>query len=263
MTRSARPSAVDLRNLSFRYGGEDRDILTIPELGFEAGQRVALIGASGAGKSTLLRLLDGRLRGWRGDVRVLGHVLEPNVPPPRSWRCETGFVFQEFALVEQATVWQNVLNGRLGRTDPIRSLFGRFTDADAAAVQQALDDLGIEELAGRRVDRLSGGQRQRVAIARCIAQNPRLILADEPVSNLDPVTAETILGALRDCAAQRNATVLLTSHQPRLVARYVDRVVALDRARIAFDGAPEALRDEQLLDIYEEAAHEPVTEETL
>ena len=262
MTPTAAPLAVDLKNLSFGYRGEERDILTISELSLEVGQCVALIGASGAGKSTLLRILDGRLRGWRGEVRVLDHALDPNVPPPRAWRCETGFVFQEFALVEQATVWQNVLNGRLGRTDPIRSLFGRFTDADTAAVQQALDDLGIEELAGRRVDQLSGGQRQRVAIARCLAQNPRLILADEPVSNLDPVTAETILGTLRDCAVRRNATVLLTSHQPRLVARYVDRIVALDRGHIAFDGAPEALRDEQLLDIYVDTAREPATEET-
>ena len=262
MTLGALPLAVDLRNLSFRYRGEDRDILTIAELRLEVGQCVALIGASGAGKSTLLRLLDGRLRGWRGQVQVLDHDLAPDVPPPRAWRCETGFVFQEFALVEQATVWQNVLNGRLGRTDPIRSLFGRFNDADETAAQQALSDLGIDELAERRVDRLSGGQRQRVAIARCLAQNPRLILADEPVSNLDPVTAETILGALRDCTVQRNATLLLTSHQPRLVARYVDRVVALDRGRIVFDGVPETLRDEQLLDIYEENPQEPVAEET-
>jgi phosphonate transport system ATP-binding protein len=261
MTRSARPSAVDLRNLTFRYGGEERDILTIPELGIEAGQRVALIGASGAGKSTLLRLLDGRLRGWRGQVQVLDHDLEPDAPPPRAWRCETGFVFQEFALVEQATVWQNVLNGRLGRTGSMRSLLGRFDDEDEAAVMQALMDLGIDELSERRVDRLSGGQRQRVAIARCLAQNPRLILADEPVSNLDPVTAETILDALKDCTVQRHATLLLTSHQPRLVARSVDRVIALDRGRIVFDGAPEALRNQNLLDIYDETSREPVTEE--
>ena len=262
MTLSARPLAVDLRNLSFRYGGEERDILTIPELRIEAGQRVALIGASGAGKSTLLRLLDGRLRGWRGQVQVLDHDLEPDAPPPRAWRCETGFVFQEFALVEQATVWQNVLNGRLGRTGSMRSLLGRFDDTDVAAAMQALIDLGIDELTERRVDRLSGGQRQRVAIARCLAQNPRLILADEPVSNLDPVNAETILDALRNCTAQRNATLLLTSHQPRLVARYVDRVVALDRGRIVFDGSPDVLRDEHLVYIYDEAPHEPTTEET-
>ena len=244
-------SAVALWNLSYRYPGEDRDTVAITELEVRAGERVALIGASGAGKSTLLRLLDGRLRGWSGDVSVLGRVLDPDTPPPRSWRCETGFVFQEFALVEQATVRQNVLNGRLGRTDPWRSLLGRFTDEDDDAALRAMDDVGIGEFVDRRVDRLSGGQRQRVAIARCLAQDPHLILADEPVSNLDPVNAETILALLQDSALGRGAALLVTSHQPRLVARYVDRFVALDRGRIVFDGAPDALRDEQLAGIYE------------
>ena len=118
-------------------------------------------------------------------------------------------------------------------------------------------DVGIEELSERRVDRLSGGQRQRVAIARCLAQEPRLLLADEPVSNLDPVTAEQILDLLRACALTRRATLLVSSHQPRLVGGYVERFVALERGRIVFDGAPEALRDETLAGIYEEGVRGP------
>ena len=250
-------ATLTLRNLSYRYPDEDTEILAILALEVNAGERVALIGASGAGKSTLLRLLDGRLRGFRGDASVLGHSLDPAAPPPRSRRCAVGFVFQEFALVEQATVRQNVLNGRLGRTDPWWSLLGRFTDEDNEAASRAMEDVGIAGLAERRVDRLSGGQRQRVAIARCLAQNPRLILADEPISNLDPVNAETILALLRDSALKRQATLLLSSHQPRLVARYVDRFVALDRGRIVFDGAPRALHDERLAGIYEEPADLP------
>jgi phosphonate transport system ATP-binding protein len=161
-------------------------------------------------------------------------------------------VFQEFALIEQATVRQNVLNGRLGRTDPVRSLFGRFSEADEAAVERAMRDVGIDELAERRADQLSGGQRQRVAIARCLAQDPGLLLADEPVSNLDPATAEAILALLRDCAAKRGAALLIASHQPQLVARYVDRFVALDDGRIVFDGRPEALTRERLAGVYDD-----------
>jgi phosphonate transport system ATP-binding protein len=236
------PDAAAIRDLSFRYRRDDRDALAIEALRIEAGQCVALIGASGAGKSTLLRLLDGRLRGWSGEVTVLGHALDPAAPPPRRWRSQTGFIFQEFALVEQASVRQNVLNGRLGRTDPLWSLLGRFSDEDEDAACRAMRDVGLEEFAERRVDRLSGGQ------------HPGLILADEPVSNLDPVTAETVLGLLRDCAARRGTALVISSHQPHLAARFVARFVALDHGRIIFDGAPDALRDEQLSGIYDAPA---------
>jgi phosphonate transport system ATP-binding protein len=246
--------ALALGNVSHRYPGEDHTVLAVDRLEVGPGERVALIGASGAGKSTLLRLLDGRLRGWSGEVRVLGQALAPDAAPPRRLRCEAGFVFQEFALVEQATVRQNVLNGRLGRTRIFASLIGSFTQEDEDAADRAMRDVGIEAFAGRRVDRLSGGQRQRVAIARCLAQEPRLMLADEPVSNLDPVSAEAVLALLRDCALRRGAALVITSHQPRLVARYVERVVALDHGRIVFDGAPETLRDDEIAGIYGPAA---------
>lgn len=259
MSFEAGDCAVALRNVQHRYHGADRNTLDLPRFEIASGQCVALIGASGAGKSTLLRLLDGRLRGWSGEAFVLGHTLQSTVPPPRVWRCETGFVFQEFALIERLTVLENVLNGRLGRTHQWWSLLGRFTDKDAALAMASIHDVGLDELADTRVDRLSGGQRQRVAIARCLAQEPLLVLADEPVSNLDPVNAEGTLELLRDCTRKRGATLLVTSHQPRLVERFVDRVVALDRGKIVFDGGPELLHDERLADIYDEAArrHQP------
>jgi len=170
-----------------------------------------------------------------------------------------GFIFQEFALLEQETVRRNVLHGRLGRTHPWRSLLARFSDADHEAALQAMHDVDIAHLADRRVDQLSGGQRQRTAIARCLAQEPRLLLADEPVSNLDPVTADTVLGLLRDCAVARNAALLVSSHQPRLIAGFVERFVALDRGEVVFDGPPGDLDDARLLDIYDDAQRrEPV-----
>jgi phosphonate transport system ATP-binding protein len=245
---------IALRELAFRHPGNDGPTLDVSGLRIGAGQRVALIGASGAGKSTLLRLLDGRLRGWSGSCAVLGRPLDPDRPPPRLWRRSIGFVFQEFALVERETVRQNVLNGRLGHADALWSLTGRFGAPDHAAADRAIQDVGLEEFAKRRVDRLSGGQRQRVAIARCLAQEPRIVLADEPISSLDPVTAHMVLELLRNSAVDRRATLVISSHQPQLVAGYVDRFIALDRGRIVFDGPPDAIDETQLSGIYGETA---------
>jgi len=249
--------------LVHRYGGARRGALAGLDLAVERGEVVALVGPSGAGKSTLLTLLDGRLRGWQGAATVLGRALDPDRAPDRARRAEVGFVFQEFALVERASVWRNVLNGRLGRTDPLASLFGRFTAADEAATEAALTDTGIAELRDRRVDQLSGGQRQRVAIARCLAQEPRLVLADEPVSNLDPLRSERILRLLADTARRRGATLIFSSHQPDLAGLVADRVVALRDGRVVFDGLPHCLTATELDAIYrdepmEARAPEPV-----
>ena len=250
MSPAAQPFAAVLAGVSHRYAGDRQGSLDGIDLALERGAAVALIGPSGAGKSTLLTLLDGRLRGWQGAAVVLDHALDPRHPPERARRADTGFIFQEFALVERATIRQNVLNGRLGRTRPLASLFGRFTQADHAATEAAMRDAGILEFADKRVDRLSGGQRQRVAIARCLAQEPRLILADEPVSNLDPVRAESVLRLLGATARSRGATLVFSSHQPDLATRFADRIVALKDGRIAFDDAPSELSPERLGEIY-------------
>ena len=181
---------------------------------------------------------------------MLGRPLSPRGTLPREIRARTGFVFQDFALVDRATVRQNVLNGRLGRTDILSSLLGRFSAQDQQAVDRALADTGIAELAERRADQLSGGQRQRVAIARCLAQNPDLILADEPISNLDPRTAGDMLALLARVARDRGATLVFTSHQPELAAKHADRIVALKAGRIAFDGPAADLNARDLDRIY-------------
>ena len=221
----------------FRDRGRVSKALDGLDITIPAGEIVAIVGPSGAGKSTLLNLLDGRLRGWDGGALVLGRPISPKQPLIRKDRIRTGFIFQDFALIERATVRQNVLNGRLGQTDILASLLGRFSDDDHRAVDRALTDTGIADLAERRVDRLSGGQRQRVAIARCLAQNPELILADEPVSNLDPRTAEDMLALLERVARDRGATLVFTSHQPDLAARHADRIIALKDGKTAFDGS--------------------------
>ncbi len=224
--------------------------LTQIELSVEAGECVALIGPSGAGKSTLLDLLDGRLRHWDGTATVLNRSLDPNKTPHRQTRADTGFIFQDFALIDRQSVYQNVMNGRLGRTKHWNSLWGRFNERDHMLVGAVLRDTNLAELADRRADQLSGGQRQRVAIARCLAQEPQLILADEPISNLDPAHAEKVLKLITNEARKREIGVIFTSHQPELSLKYADRVVSLREGQILFDSPSGKIAKSNIVALY-------------
>jgi len=241
---------IDLVDLSFLHSGAELPALNDVSLVVEAGEAVVLLGPSGAGKTTLLALLDGRLQGWTGCVSVLGRGLAPDAPPPVAARPDTGFIFQEFALVERSSVLRNVLNGRLGRMSSVAAFFGRHSEHDLDAAHQALADCGIGELAHRRVDSLSGGQRQRVAIARCLAQEPRLILADEPVSNLDPARADEILALITNAAAKRGATTVFSSHQPELALRFASRAVGMAGGSVVLDRVVSAMSDAEIGALY-------------
>ena len=249
--------AVQIDDVSFAHPGAEAPALEHVSLSVPAGEIVALLGPSGAGKTTFLTLLDGRLRGWRGHVCVLGASLDPDHAPSRSCRPDTGFVFQEFALVERSSVLRNVLNGRLGRMSPLRAIFGAPTARDLQVARDALEDCGISDLAERRVDSLSGGQRQRVAIARCLVQEPKVILADEPVSSLDPTRAAEILTLLTKATSARGATVLFSSHQPDLARRFAQRVVGMRDGRIAFDVPTSQLSEDATADLYRDVAQMP------
>ncbi|MBU4527535.1 MAG: ATP-binding cassette domain-containing protein [Hoeflea sp.] len=245
--------AVRIEELCFSHVASGLPTLDQVTLSIPPGEALALIGPSGAGKTTLLTLLDGRLRAWRGRVSVLGDALDPDRAPPRARRADTGFIFQDFALVERASVLRNVLNGRLGRIRPLRALLGRPSKDDLAVARSALADCGIVDLAERRVDSLSGGQRQRVAIARCLSQEPRLILADEPVSNLDPARAAEILSLLTEAARQRGATTVFSSHQPDLARRFARRIVGMRNGRIVFDIPTAELTEDATARVYDDA----------
>ncbi|KZL22154.1 Phosphate-import ATP-binding protein PhnC [Pseudovibrio axinellae] len=234
-TKTRQHPAVTLSSVSHQYSGARQATLDAVSLTIPKRERVALIGPSGAGKSSLLALLDGRLASWTGQASVLGKTVLPGQKLSRAHRADIGFVFQEFALIERASVWQNVLNGRLGRMGTLASLMGRFSVEDERAVTQALEDVDLIDLTERRTDQLSGGQRQRVAIARCLAQEPKLILADEPISNLDPMRAEAVLQLLTSLAAKRDITVIFSSHQPELASKFADRILSLADGKIIVD----------------------------
>jgi phosphonate transport system ATP-binding protein len=218
--------ALAARSLT-RAFGNGRGVFDV-SLDLDAGEFVALLGPSGAGKTTLLRLLAGL------DRPDAGSVLRDGVPCERRRRGDTrvALVFQRPQLVGRRDALSNVVVGRLGRVPRWHGLIGRWSDGDLRTAMDALAQVGLAHTVAERVDRLSGGEQQRVSIARALAQQPCVLLADEPVASLDPDNARAVLEILRACA-RRGLAVLASLHQHDLAHRYADRVLRLDGGRLA------------------------------
>jgi phosphonate transport system ATP-binding protein len=169
-------------------------------------------------------------------------------------RRKIGMVFQQFNLVTRSKVITNVLAGRLGYTNPMMSLFNRFSSSDYDMAIKQLKRVGIADQAQKRADELSGGQQQRVSIARAMMQNPKIILADEPVASLDPVLAHSIMQYLEKINKEDGVTVICSLHFLDLVHRYADRAVALNGGKLMFDGSPNDIDDAKFKDIYGQEA---------
>lgn len=226
--------AVSLRSLRFRYPGAAQDALDLSELAVPVGERLALLGSSGSGKSTLLRVIAGLLARDAGELSVLGGQVTDALRGNRVFQRQTAMVFQDHHLIERASAYENVLHGRLGHAPPPLTLLGWFRPVDHAVAEAALGRVGLAEFRDRPVRNLSGGQRQRVGVARALAQEPGLILADEPVSSLDQATAEGVLDVLCETSAAAGATLVMSLHQPELARRYADTVCGLKDGRISF-----------------------------
>lgn len=223
------------------------------------GEMVALIGASGSGKSTLLRHLPGFLTADSGEIDVLDQTVQAGEADAQSFRqvrSRIGFVFQQFNLVNRLPVITNVLIGQLHQTPWRRSLFMRFTLAQRQKARQALASVGIEQTAWQRASTLSGGQQQRAALARCLVQGARLILADEPIASLDPESSRKVMELLKDMNEQHKCTVLVSLHQVEFAVRYCPRTIALNAGRVVFDGPSSALTPAMLAALYGSAASE-------
>jgi phosphonate transport system ATP-binding protein len=241
-------AAVELRGLSKRY---PNGLLALEplDLNIEAGSFVAVIGSSGAGKSTLIRLINGLESATSGSVTVDGIPLRAGTL--RRIRSRVGMVFQQFNLVGRLSVVTNVLTGRLAQRSTLGSLFHVFRREDLEIAHAALARVGLVDKAWERADRLSGGQQQRVGAARALAQQPRLILADEPVASLDPVTAIEIMDLLQDINRRDGITLVVSLHQVDLVRRYAGRVLGLNTGRLVYDGPTGGLTEAVLRDIYQ------------
>jgi phosphonate transport system ATP-binding protein len=201
-----------------------------------------VIGPSGSGKSTLLRCINRLVEPSAGRVLLDGEDLTRlRGAALRRSRRRMGMIFQQFNLVRRSTVLKNVLAGRLGYQEGWRSIWPSFTEADRRLAWGSLARLEIAEKALVRADNLSGGQQQRVAIARALAQEPEIMLADEPIASLDPETAVVVLDYLRDINRTDGITLLCSIHHYELAKRYADRIVAMRRGQLVYDGPPDGL----------------------
>ena len=217
---------------------------------FRRGSFTVLLGSSGAGKSTLLRALNGLVRPGTGDVACAptGSVFASQAAL-RLHRRRTGMVFQHHHLIGRLSVLDNVLMGRLAHHGGLRSLLP-LPKTDRLIALEALDRVGLADRALDRADQLSGGQQQRVGIARAMAQKPDIILADEPVASLDPATAVQVLADLHRICREDGITAVVSLHQVELARQFADRVCALAKGQVVFDGPPGALSPDLLATIY-------------
>jgi phosphonate transport system ATP-binding protein len=243
-------ATLQIRHLSKAYT-PGQPVLRDVSLDIAPRGVTAIIGPSGTGKSTLIRCINRLVEPTSGSILFEGRDLtQLRGAELRLARTQIGMVFQEYNLVERLTVMENLLTGRLGFVSPLKAWLRRFPAEDIERAYALLDEVGLAGFAQQRADSLSGGQRQRVGIARAIMQQPRLLLADEPTSSLDPKTSVEIMALIRDLAAQRAIPVVVNMHDVELARRFADRIVGLSGGAMVFDGAPAALTDEQLLRIY-------------
>ncbi len=219
-------------------------------LQIRAGERVALVGPSGAGKTTLLYLLAGIVAPDCGRISVYGHGRQALVRNGRLRAELVGVMHQQFDLVPNLAVVHNVLAGRLARWGTIRSLVSLVSPRDSAAARAALERVGIGDKIRERTSHLSGGQQQRVALARLVVQDPRAILADEPVSALDPARAEDMIRLLVGLAEEGGRTLIASLHVVPLALQYFDRIIALRDGVVHFDCPSSEVRPEDLDRLY-------------
>ncbi len=221
----------------------------------EEGEFLAVIGLSGSGKSTLLRCINRLIEPTSGSILWNDiDVTAAKGKEIRKIRRQIGMIFQQFNLVKRSSVATNVLSGRLGYVSTFPSLFHQFSKKDVEMAKASLEMVGLSDKFDVRADSLSGGQQQRVGIARALMQEPRIILADEPVASLDPVLAHSILKYLEMLNKERGITVLCSLHFLDLVHRYASRAIALKDGVVVFEGLPSEIDDKQFKEIYGQEA---------
>lgn len=241
---------LKLENISVLYDGR---VLAVDDVSLEVkqGEFVGVIGSSGSGKSTLLKTINLLVRPSQGKVYVDDvEITGMNPAQLKNIRKSIGFIFQDYNLIERSTVIDNVLIGRLGYKSPFKSLLGIFSNDDYERAEKALSQVGLSEKMFVKAHELSGGQKQRVAIAKTLCQRPRIILADEPVSSLDITTSQNVMDYFKKVNEKKNMTIIINLHDVNLAKKYCERIIALKKGRVVFDGRPGELDDGILEKLY-------------
>ncbi|RBI68343.1 phosphonate ABC transporter ATP-binding protein [Roseovarius sp. TE539] len=240
---------LNIEDLTKRFGRNT----AVDAVSFEVVKpaMVGIIGASGAGKSTLLRMMNRLSDASSGRIVFEGREITAlKGAAKRAWQSECAMIFQQFNLVPRMDVVSNVLHGTLNRRSTLATMFNLYPDADINHAIGILDRLGIAEHAPKRAEALSGGQQQRVAIARALMQDPKVVLADEPIASLDPMNAQLVMEDLRRIHEEDGRTVIANLHTLDTARRYCERVIGMREGRIVFDGTPEQLTTGAARDIY-------------
>ena len=233
--------------------------VAVKDLSFEVedGEFLVIIGLSGSGKSTLLRCINRLIDPTQGKITMDGiDITAAKGAELRHIRRHIGMIFQHFNLVKRSTVMTNVLNGRLGYLNPWMTTLGIFPHLEKDRARRALTRLGLDDKFESRADALSGGQQQRVGIARTLMQEPKLILADEPVASLDPVLAHSIMQYLEQLNKEDKVTVICSLHYLDLIQRYGTRVIGLKDGEKVFEGLPSEIDRAKFKEIYGEEAQD-------
>jgi len=235
------------------------DNQAVKNVSFEVNkpQMIGIIGRSGAGKSTLLRIINRLTDATDGSIEIEGqNILDLKSKEKRSWQRNCAMIFQQFNLVPRLDVLTNVILGRLNYQGSFRASLKMFSRDERADALILLNNLGMANTALQRAETLSGGQQQRVAICRALMQNPKMILADEPIASLDPMNARMVMESLRKIHDEKNLTVISNLHTLDTAKTYCDRIIGMKDGEIVFDDLPEKLSDKLAREIYGAEADE-------
>ncbi len=238
-----------IKGVTRRFG--DKIAVSGINLEIPAGSFIGVIGRSGAGKSTLLRMINRLVDPSEGKISFDGRdVTALSGQALRDWRSDCAMIFQQFNLVGRLDVLTNVLTGRLNKVSTLNSVLRLWSKEDRAIAISALEQFDIANLAAQRADSLSGGQQQRVAIARALVQEPKIILADEPIASLDPRNTKIVMDALQRINRHFGITVLCNLHSLDIAREYCDRLVGMAQGRVVFDDQPAALTAIKARELY-------------